>query len=374
MKNTSTKIKIFSLAALWVFTALSAVGAYFAMGIPTNYSMEQFLPKKHPLLKADKDSKKVFQISEASPHILLLSFSKKSGLTWNQAENLAKLNRLSSDIKSVKGVKSVISLGNIPSAFENKGELIVGPLNDLQAAGLNTKEIAINPLYTPNLMSKDGLHTALFVMPESLSQAGHRSVMKNIRALARKATPQAQVQVGGPAAIRTQLIDLLSREIVIFIGLALLCAIIVLKVMFHGYAVLWQAFYVLVIGNLLALGVMGALGISFNILASTVPIIITVSSLGIFTHLLVRMSEHAQLSWTQRMHHLLELTREISVIIALTGISTSVGFACLIPSDVQLISDYGLAVSLGVLMSSVSTLILVPSLYVWAKWPCRATS
>ena len=61
---------------------------------------------------------------------------------------------------------------------------------------------------------------------------------------------------------------------------------------------------------LLALGVMGALGISFNILASTVPIIITVSSLGIFTHLLVRMSEFAEFAWAKRMEHLKELTRE----------------------------------------------------------------
>lgn len=369
MKNTSTKIKIFSLAALWLFTLASVAGAYYAIKIPTNYSMEQFLPKKHQLLKADRESKKVFQISEASPHILLLSFSKKAGQQWNQPENLKKLNKLSSDLKTLKGVKSVVSLGNIPSAFEKKGELVVGPLNDLEAAGFETKNIALNPLYTPNLMSKDGLHTAVFVMPESLSQDQHRALLGKIRAQAVKAAPQARVQVGGPAAIRTQLIDLLSHEIVIFIALALLCSIIVLKVMFHGYSVLWQALFVLIIGNLLALGVMGALGISFNILASTVPIIITVSSLGIFTHLLVRMSEFAEFCWAKRMEHLKELVREISVVITLTGLSTSVGFACLIPSDVQLISDYGLAVALGVLVSSLSTLVLVPSLYVWVKWP-----
>lgn len=369
MNKTSTKIKIFSLAFLWLFTIGSVVGTYYALGIPTNYSMEQFLPKKHKLLKYDEESKKVFQISETSPHILLLSFNKKSGQQWHKVDNLKKLRNLSEDIKSVKGVKSVISLGNIPSAFENKGELIVGPLTDLQAAGYDTKKIAINPLYTPNLMSKDGLHTALFVIPENLSQDGHKALIGKVRSLARKSSPQAKVQIGGPAAIRTQLIDLLSQEIMLFIALALICAIVVLKIMFHGFAVLWHALFVLVIANTLALGVMGALGISFNILASTLPIIVTVSALGIFTHLLVRMSEAAEHDWQKRMQHLLELTREISVVITLTGLSTAVGFACLIPSDVQLISDYGLAVSLGVLVASLSTMFLVPSLYVWVNWP-----
>jgi len=369
MNNTSTKIKIFSLAALWLFTIGSVIGTYYALGIPTNYSMEQFLPKKHELLKFDRESKKVFHISEGSPHIVLMSLNKKGGGRWHQNGNLKILNQLSNEIRSVKGVKSVISLGNIPSAFENNGELIVGPLKDLQQHGYLAKNIAANPLYTPNLMSKDGRHTALFVMPENLSQDGHKALIAKVRTLARKASPGAQVQVGGPAAIRTQLIDLLSREILIFIALALLCAIIVLKIMFHGYAVLVHALYVLIVANTLALGVMGWLGISFNILASTLPIIVTVSSLGIFSHLLVRMSEAAEFNWHKRMAYLQSLVKELSLVITLTGLSTAVGFACLIRSDVQLISDYGLAVSLGVLAACLSSLIMVPSLYVWVKWP-----
>lgn len=369
MKKASTKIKIFSLTLLWLFTIASGVGTYYALGIPTNYSMDQFLPKKHPLLKADNESKKVFQISENSPHIVLMSLNKKKAGRWNQADYLSRLNKLSSEIQTVKGVKSVISLGNIPSAFENKGELIVGPLKDLEQAGFKSKDILDNPLYSPNLLSADGLHTALFIMPGTLTQDGHKHIITKVKQLGRKIIPDAQIQVGGPAAIRTQLIDLLSREILIFIVLALLAAIVVLKVMFHGYQVLWHALFILVIANTLALGVMGWLGISFNILASTVPIIITVSSLGIFTHLLVRMSESAEFGWTKRMQFLGDLVKEISMTVALTGLSTSVGFACLIPSDVQLISDYGLAVALGVLVSSVSTLALVPSLYVWVKWP-----
>lgn len=369
MKKNSTKIKVFSLIALWGFTLASMGGAYLATGIPTNYSMEQFLPKNHPLLKADEDSKKLFQISEASPHIVLMSFTKKSGQKWHQSENLKKLNKLSDEIKSINGVKSVVSLGNIPSAFEKNGDLIVGPLNDLQKHGYDSKSIAHNSLYTPNLMSKDGLHTALFVMPENLSQAQHKKLIQKIQNVTKQTVPMAKTQIGGPAAIRTQLVDLLSREILLFIALALLCAIIVLKIMFRGYTVLFQAFFILMIANLLALGVMGVMNLSFNILASTVPIIVTVSTLGIFTHLLVRMSEAANKAIEERIEFLIELVKEISAVIALTGISTSVGFACLIPSNVKLISDYGLAVSLGVLVSSLSTLILVPSLYIWVKWP-----
>jgi len=369
MKITSTKIKILSLTILWIFTALSAIGAYYASSIPTNYTMEQFLPKNHQLLRFDKESKKVFQISETAPHILLLSLNRGGENRWFQPSNLERLEKLSNEISATKGVKSVVSLGNISSAFEQKGELLVAPLKELQKHGFKAENIATNPLYTPNLMSKDGLHAAVFVIPEALSQSGHKNLINKLKISARKITPSAHVQVGGPAVIRTQLIDLLSHEIMIFILLALLCSVVVLKIMFHGYSVLLQSLYILVVGNTLALGVMGYLGISFNILSSTMPIIVTVSSLGILTHLLVRMGEAAHLDQEKRAHFLLELVKEISVVVLLTGLSTAVGFACLIPSDVQVISDYGFAVAIGVLVSSFSTMLVVPSLYMWVKWP-----
>jgi uncharacterized protein len=369
VKMTSTKIKILSLTILWIFTALSAAGAYFASGIPTNYTMDQFMPKNHQLLRWDQESKKVFQISETAPHILLLSFNKGGANRWTQSGNLDKLEKLSNEIQGVKGVKSVFSLGNISSAFEQKGELLVANLKELQKHGYKAENIVKNPLYAPNLVSKDGLHAAVFVIPEALSQEGHKALINRIQKAARKAAPSAHVQVGGPAVIRTQLIDLLSREIMLFILLSLLCAIVVLKIMFHGYPVLLQSLYILVVANTLALGVMGFLGISFNILSSTMPIIVTVSALGILTHLLVRMGEAAHKSLEERTHFLLELVKEITTTVILTGVSTAVGFACLIPSDVQVISDYGFTVAMGVLVSSLSTMLIVPSLYMWVKWP-----
>jgi uncharacterized protein len=370
MQKTSTKIRIFSLAALGTCTVLSLVGLYFAAQISTSYSMDQFVPKKHPLLKVDWESKKVFQILDSSPHILLLSFDSGGGSRWYQPANLERLNTLSSKIQKLSNVKSVISLGNISSAYESKGEILVGTLGDLQKQGFSTKNIMTNPLYTPNLMSKDGFHSAVFVTPSLAANVEqHKHLMEKIRIMARETFPYAKVKIGGPAAIRTQLLDLLSQEILIFIFLALACAVVVLKIMFHGFFVVLQACFILLIANFLALGVMGYAGIPFNILSSTLPIIVTVSSLGIFTHLLVRMSETAHLPWHERIQSLRELVREISVTIVLTGLSTVVGFACLIPSDVQVISDYGLAVSMGVFVSSLTTMLLVPSLYVWVKWP-----
>ncbi len=369
MTKPSTKIKSFSLVVIWLFTLASAGSLYFAMGIPTDYSMEQFYPKHHQLLNWDIQSKKVFQIPEGSPHIVILSLKKNSKNLWFEDKNLATLNKLTTQIQSLKSVKSVLSLSNVQAAFEQESGLTVGPLADLKKQGFKAKQILKDPLYTPNLISQDGRHTALFVMGHKISQEQHRRLSQALKGLAQKAFPQAQVQIGGPATIRTELIKLLSSEILIFIVLSLLCSVLILKVMFHGYAVIGHVLFILVIANTLAMGVMGFFGLGFNVLSATVPIIITVSSLGICTHLLVRMSEAATKDFGPRVEFLKDLVKEITTTIALTALSTSVGFATLIPSDVPLISEYGTAIALGVLFSALASIVLVPAIYIWLPWP-----
>ncbi len=166
MFKTSTKTKIFSLTALWLFTFLGIAGSYFALKVPTNYSMDQFFPRNHPLFRADNENKKVFQISETTPHILILSLAKGSKSFWYDSANLQKLEVLGETINGVKGVKNVVSLGNIQSAYETKKQLLVSSLRELQKQGFDIKDILKDPLYTPNLISNDDLHTAVFVMPE----------------------------------------------------------------------------------------------------------------------------------------------------------------------------------------------------------------
>lgn len=365
----SAKIKILSLFALILFSVVSAIGVRYALTVNTNYSMDQFLPKKHTLLTWDQESKKLFHIFDTSPYIVLLSLDKSSKSYWYQAANLQSLQHLTDEISVLSGVRNVVSLGNIQSSFDQKNELLVSTLGDLQKRGFDVHSILKDPLYTPNLISKDGLHTALFVTPIDLSQEQHKELLHKLEVIAQQSSPNAKVQIGGPAAIRTQFVELLSREILLFILLSLLCAIIVVKVMFHGLSVLPQILFLIVSANAISLGLMGVMHMSLNVLSSTLPIIVTITALGISAHTLVRMGEAAHLGFNERLLFLKNLMRELTLPHMLTAATTSLGFATLMSSHVPLIADYGKVVFIGVLVSAVTTLILLPSLYVWFKWP-----
>ncbi len=369
MIKTSTKTILFSAACALILAVATPIAVYYALQISSSYDMNQFLPKKHPLLTWDRESKKVFQISPATPHILLLSLPKNSKAEWHDLKHLEGLRKLTTEIEKQKPVKSVVSLGNIQSAFDQKNQLIVGTLSDLKAQGFDVEKALEDPLFTPNLVSKDGRHTALFVVPGLLTQDQHKRLVSKLTHLAKKHVPDASVQVGGPAAIRTQLLELLSRELMVFILLSLLGAMAVVKFMFHGWRIIPQILFVLVIANILSLGMVGLLGLSINILSSTLPIIVTVTALGITNHTIVRMSAGSHLPFQERMAFMRKLMRELLIPHTLTACTTAAGYACLIPSYVAVISDYGKMVSLGVLISALTALLIVPNILLWTQWP-----
>jgi predicted RND superfamily exporter protein len=53
----------------------------------------------------------------------------------------------------------------------------------------------------------------------------------------------------------------------------------------------------------------------------------------------------------------------------LTAATTGLGFATLMLSHVPLIADYGKVVFMGVLISAITTLMILPALYAWFRWP-----
>lgn len=368
MISSSTLSKLFSLVTVGFIVVVTPIALFFASGISSDYNMNQFLPRNHPLLTWDRESKKVFHISPAAPHIVLLTLPKNKS-EWIDSKHLDGLVKLTNEIGKQKTVKTVVSLGNIQSAFEQKQQLIVGTLSDLRKQGFNVEQVLTDPLYSPNLISKDGRNTAIFVIPDLLTQEQHAHLIAKITHLSKKYLPDAGVQIGGPAAIRTQLIELLSRELMVFILLSLIGSMAVVKFMFHGWIMVPRTLLVLVIANVFTLGVMGWLGMAINILSSTLPIIVTVTALGISNHTMVRMAQGAHLPPNERMVFMRKLMLELLVPHFLTASSTAAGYACLIPSDVALISDYGKIVALGVLISATTALMIVPNFLMWMKLP-----
>lgn len=360
------QLKTLSIFTILIISLLSIWSAHRALQIPMSYSADQFLPKGHELIESDRNNHRIFNLPIYSPLILVITQQSPAD-SFLKTSNLEKLQRLSREFEDLGTIGKVTGLGNIETAIERDDQLLFGTVADLRKQGLTKEKILKNPMFVPALLSRDGLSTAIMLLPSKNSVKTQSALSAEVVRMAQKSFPHSRIQMGGPASIVTELLKLLSKEIVIFLALSLLGSLVVLKLLFRGWSMIFWILLILAASNLVALGIISLMPFSFNMLSSTLTILITVCCLGIITRTLVRMG---QLDNVQNQKTaLIRLLKDMWQPHMLAAITTSVGFATLIPSDVPLISQYGMGVTVGVMVGALVTLALIPAIYLWMPWP-----
>jgi hypothetical protein len=109
---------------------------------------------------------------------------------------------------------------------------------------------------------------------------------------------------------------------------------------------------------------MYAIGIPLNPLTSILGVIIIGIGTEFMVLLLGRYNEEKQAGLPPRQAMVVASSR-IGRAIVTTALTTLGGFGVLIASDFILIRDFGIATVLGVFLSLVSTIVVMPPLIVW---------
>ncbi|MCB0357018.1 MAG: MMPL family transporter, partial [Bdellovibrionales bacterium] len=359
--------KPLSIGILSLVIFLSILAVQQIKKIKTQYSASQFQPKTHELLNIDQNIRELYHIQSLSPHILLLRLPK--GKSWLDSEQFTQLSKLTSALEESTKVKSVTSLTNIQTAVVDQESFYTGKISEVLQDDTSFKKILNNPLLSPQLITKSGRSTAVIVTPQNISNAGHSQLIQQLKTLSAIYLPHAYAQVGGPAAIRTEVSNLLSKEILIFMSLSLLGAILILCFVFKGWMALPTTLFIVLSGNLIALGAMELIGSTFTILSTTVPILVTITIVAISTHTMVRLGDNIKEQEDSSILYILAVMKELSGPHLLTAITTMVGFGTLIFSDVPLIYEYGKTVSLLVPLAALVTLLTLPAILFWLPVP-----
>ncbi|MCB0390495.1 MAG: outer membrane lipoprotein-sorting protein [Bdellovibrionales bacterium] len=368
-KNTKQGylLKLAAVAVLSLVTLFSFFAAQHITHLKTHYSASQFQPESHQLLERDDKIRELYNIQNSSPHILLLRLSK--GKSWLDSEHFEQLNKLSQALEESKYVEKIVSITNVPTAVVEENSFYTGTISEMLQTDTDKKSILDNTLLSPQLISKNGRSTIIVVTPKNMSIDNHTKLVNQLTTLASVYLPTAKAHVGGPAAIRTEVSNLLSKEILLFVTLSLLGAIFILFFVFKGWVALPTTLFIVVIGNIVSLGTMAFLGFTFTVLSTTVPILVTITIVAISTHSMVRIGEEEEPNNENRYNLILKTMKELGGPHVLTAITTMVGFGTLIFSNVPLIQQYGKIVSIVVPLAAILTLISLPAILFIAPLP-----
>ena len=287
---------------------------------------------------------------------------------WSKSK-LAALERLQKQlerIKQVQRVESILTLRNIRGSGDS---LDSGPLLSPGAGAASLKQARAdalaNPLIVGNFLSRDGNATALMLTlrPPGKQQDFDNAVNTALnRSLATEAGHFVELFQIGPSRINSELQQALFADLELLGPLSAVLLVLTLLVFLGS---IFGAVLPLVSASLSLIwtfGAMGLLGIPMNILSAMLPSLVIVIGSTEDTHMLA--------AWFQGLTEIRGgairrqatrlMMRRMGVPLILTVLTTALGFAANILSNIEMIRDFALASTFAIIANGLITALFVP--------------
>jgi predicted RND superfamily exporter protein len=353
-------VKLVSVFCVVIAMAVVGVWSFNVLKVKTSYSVSQFLPPNHPILKISEKVSRQFHLSTEPPLIAILDLPAESLSTWLTKNRLQRLQTVTHVIEHVRGVQRAISLATIEGAVQSDGAINVGVLTELTPKRQWHDRFLTDPLLSPALISKDGRSAMVVVEPKRGDLKRTEAMIASVRLTLGRAFPEAKVQLGGPPAIQTGAKVLLEDEMTHFVLLSILACAVTLLIIFRSLSCVILPLILTGFANVAVFAWMGWAGIPFTILSSTIPILIFITVVGLCAHVMLRLAEeHERTPEVVKSTLVIESNRTLFLPNLLGALTTCVGFLTLFFNDSPLIRNYGLAVAGAVMTAWLTTSLLI---------------
>jgi len=361
-----------------VLFLVSLVVSIFAIGaakLQIDASSDTILLENDSDLLFTKEVSKNFK----TPNILVIAFTPNSYLLSEQTLNTIK--NMSSDLKSLKKIDSVTSILNVPllqSSNKPLKELITNIptlANDTLDRKLVKKEFLHSPIYKNNIVSSDFKTTAIVLnlKNEKVNSQAEKNRLReenhifiqSIRAILQKNSKDGKLFLGGVNMISDDLISFVKNDLLTFGSALLILLIFVLWITFRELR--WVVLPIIISASSIVTtsGLLGFFGWQVTVISSNFISLQLIITLSIVLHLIVRYRElvHACPKCSQKSLVLETIMSKLSPSF-FAILTTIVGFASLLFSNILPIINLGWMMSSGIAISLILSFIIFPAILV----------
>ena len=322
------------------------------------------------LIPADDPSRLVYQkvMREFGTDNKTIIYIKDVDL-WTP-DKLARIEELHLAIEKIDGVSRVDSLFSLHTIHGEAGKIISRPL--LMAApktkqeALSARKSALaNPLYQDNFFSDDGKVTAMIVSVIDAEDSNHfsRTIYRALEEQIEihRAGFERMVQVG-PPRINAELKQSLYEDFILLGPLSVLILTASILIFMRS----WLSAMVPLVTSLLTIvwtfGVLGWLGVPLNILSAMIPSLIVVIGSTEDTHMMAAFLRglNEKPGENSRQEAVRYMAKHIGLPMILTVLTTTLGFASNLFSNIGLIQHFSIAATFAMLANGLITILVMP--------------
>ena len=273
-------------------------------------------------------------------------------------DNLQNLQNLRDNIQVIEGVDSVVSVFDAPILEQPKLSLIKSASNDKYLLedelnlSLAKQELINSPIFSELVISKDGKTLAFQINLDG--KDNYDQTVIDIRSEI-ETFKNFNINLAGPSMIVFDTINFIKNDVITFGTITILVFFIFLYLIFRDF---WPVTIILLnalIVMFISIGVMGLMDWPISIVSSNFLALLLITSIAISIHILAKVQTDVDKNISTS-----KSLSDIFMPCLFTALTTIVGFASLILSDIKPVIDFGKMMSVGVLLNLLSSFLFIP--------------
>ncbi len=342
-------------------TSLLSITLFWSLFIPRikiDFSIE------HLFSKNDSEVEKYFSFRDAfgrEDNVITIIYKPDNHLNRTL---FIELETIVIEIEDIPGVKNVISLFSL-SDIDSRAWLGNFQYDDSvwnrDTIFKKLKYIQTDPSIGSRILSKDLSYGALIInlSDEANNHRSRSSLLNNIKILTDKTS--SEWTFSGVSVLRTEYVRYMLRDNFVFLPPIAILLISILLYVFRNWVFVLLPMGTVIITVLWLLGIMGLFGLEINIMTYIVPTLLFIIGISDAIHIQARFRENLLESPTNPTKCMLKTMVQMSKVIFLTSFTTSIGFFALTTTSINIVQEFGLEISIGVMIAWLVSILLVPS-------------
>ncbi|MBK8669526.1 MAG: MMPL family transporter [Saprospiraceae bacterium] len=347
-------------AIISIFVLFAIISGYYTTQLKFGFSFEQFFPKGDPDLEFYKNFAKDF---ESDDSFLLIGIENKP--TVFDSSFLSRFHELSLELRNIDYITKVQSLTMIESPVRTPFGISTIPLIHMDNPSYyeqDKKTVTQDARFVYNLIDSNATSLVIAAKTkENIDMAESRVLTDSVDSLINKFGFSSHAHILGRAYFQRELVDFQIREIIMaFIASLVLVTLIMILIYRRPIGIL-IALGSIALGLLLFTGYLGFTGTELNAISALFPVIMLIVGSSDVIHIFSKYVD--ELNHGRDKELAMQVTiKEIGMATFMTSFTTAIGFASLMTSRLQTISDFGWSAAIGVMIAYVTVIFFTTSL------------
>ena len=348
-----------------VFTVfITVLMTSFATRLKMNFSIEELFALNDPNVEKYFDFLEEF---DREDNLILLMYECDDPFSY---DNLIRNKLLIEKFETIKGIKKVTGLSNLEIFTDGEDELLrsVYPYIPQSKDSLLVakQRISLSEFVQETLISRDEKLASIAIeLDESFNNHDMRKKIIEDIDYFQNSVNWTWHQSGIPV-LRTRYVQLMVSDTIRFLIPVAIMIVVLFTVVFRSWLALLVPMSIIIMIVIWTVGLMVMLNIDFNIMTYIIPTLLFIIGIGDSIHFLVKY--FGTLSEVKNKKKALSQTLEkIGTAIFLTSLTTSIGFASLIRSNIDIVRQFGIMTAAGVMFAFILTVTYLPAMIMLFK-------